>query len=211
MRAPLVLLSGLLIGSIFAAACSRTPSEPAPAKTSSTAVAPATAKEKPTTNAGAARCVAPLASVAPSIPEAAGADCPVDPEMGGPKLPRVEVGFPETEGAPRVTAELAKTPHDIERGLMYRRAMGEDEGMLFRLADRRVHTFWMHNTCIPLDMMFIDDDGTIAGIVEAARPLDDTTRSVPCPTSWVLEVNAGFARKRGVKPGQKMTIPASAR
>jgi uncharacterized protein len=209
MRALLLLLflSSVPLGWAVLTACSRTPAEPSPSATTSTAVTPANAKA----NAGAARCISPLASAAPEIPAPAGAACPVDPEMGGPKLPEVEVAFPDTEGAPVVTAELAKTPHDIERGLMYRRAMADAHGMLFRLSSRRVHTFWMRNTCIPLDMMFIEDDGTIAGIVEAARPLDETTRSVPCPTSWVLEVNAGFSRKHGVRPGQKITIPASAR
>jgi uncharacterized membrane protein (UPF0127 family) len=131
--------------------------------------------------------------------------------MGGPKLPVVEVSFEEAEGAPRVIAELAKTSHDIERGLMYRQTMGDDRGMLFRLPERRVHTFWMHNTCIPLDMMFVDDDGTVVGVVESAPTLDDGTRSVPCPSRWVLEVNAGWTRKHGVRPGQKMAIPDAAR
>ena len=214
----------LLLNAALAAACSRTPAEPGPAKTSTasstvtttgttTAAAPVatpavTGPSAPTT---APKCVHPLASVAPPIPPAAGAACPVDPEMGGPKLPVVDVSFPEASGAPAVKAELARTPHDIERGLMYRKAMADDRGMLFRLDSRRIHTFWMHNTCIPLDIMFLDDDGTLVGVAEAAPTLDDDVRSVPCPSSWVLEVNAGWTRKHGVTPGQKMTIPASAR
>lgn len=204
-RSPALLLAAALAG-----ACSRTPAEPNPARTS----AATTAAPSASPNAAAPKpaCVAPLASVAPEVaPPAAASECPVDPEMGGPKLDVVDVAFPDAPSAPRIGAELAKTPHDIERGLMYRRAMADDRGMLFRLDGRRVHTFWMHNTCIPLDMMFVDDDGTIVGIVEAARPLDESTRSVPCPSSWVLEVNAGWSRKHGVSPGQKMTIPASAR
>ena len=94
---------------------------------------------------------------------------------------------------------------------MYRRAMADDRGMLFKLDERRDHTFWMHNTCIPLDMLFVDDDGTVVGIVEGAEPLTDATRSVGCPSSYVLEVNAGWTRKNGVAPGQKITIPPSAR
>ena len=90
---------------------------------------------------------------------------------------------------------------------MYRRSMADDRGMLFQLDGRRDHTFWMHNTCIPLDMMFVDDDGVIVGIVEGAAPLTDTTRSVGCPSSFVLEVNGGWTRKHGVKPGQKLTLP----
>jgi uncharacterized membrane protein (UPF0127 family) len=60
-------------------------------------------------------------------------------------------------------------------------------------------------------MMFIDDDGVIVGIVEGAAPLTDTARSVGCPSVFVLEMNGGWSRKRGVAPGQKITIPFSAR
>lgn len=122
-----------------------------------------------------------------------------------------EVNFPDAPSSPRVEVELAKTPHHIERGLMYRRSMPDDRGMFFTLDERRDHTFWMRNTCIPLDMLFIDDDGIIVGIVEAAAPLTETTRSVGCPSVFVLEVNAGWARRRGIKPGQKITIPFAAR
>lgn len=194
-------------------ACSKSPPEPDPvARTSSasTTVAPAAAA----TSAGSSKakvCIDPLPEVAPAIPPAAGDKCPVDPEMGGPKLPFVEVTFPEAKSAPKVSVELASKPREVERGLMYRKAMADDRGMLFRLSERKVQTFWMQNTCISLDMMFIDDDGTIVGISEAARPLDESIRSVACPSAWVLEVNAGWSRKYGIKPGQKMTIPASAR
>lgn len=122
-----------------------------------------------------------------------------------------EVTFPETPGTPRVEVEIAKNPHDVERGLMFRRSMSDDRGMLFTLDGRREHTFWMHNTCISLDMLFIDEDGLIVGIVEGAAPLTDTTRTVGCPSLFVLEVNGGWTRKRGVTPGQKITIPAAAR
>jgi uncharacterized membrane protein (UPF0127 family) len=94
---------------------------------------------------------------------------------------------------------------------MYRRTMGEEHGMLFHLDERRDHTFWMHNTCISLDMLFVDDDGMVVGIVEGASPLTDTTRSVGCASSWVLEVNAGWCRRHGVRAGQKMGIPPAAR
>jgi hypothetical protein len=94
---------------------------------------------------------------------------------------------------------------------MYRRSMPEDHGMLFHLDERREHTFWMHNTCMPLDMLFVDDDGTVVGIVEAATPLTDTSRTVGCPSSFVLEVNAGWCRRHGVRAGQKLGIPANAR
>lgn len=122
-----------------------------------------------------------------------------------------EVTFPDAPKTPRIEVELAKTPHEVERGLMYRRSMPDDRGMLFKLDGRREHMFWMHNTCIPLDMLFVDDDGVIVGVVEGAAPLTETTRSVGCPSVFVLEVNGGWTRKHGVVPGQKITIPVSAR
>lgn len=195
---------------LFVAACSRTPPEPTPSATTSEArkVAPTTSGALTTTSS---RCISQLPAAAPRIPSAAGSSsCPADPEPNL-KLPMAEVNFPDAPSSPRVEVELAKTPHHIERGLMYRRSMPDDRGMFFTLDERRDHTFWMRNTCIPLDMLFIDDDGIIVGIVEAAAPLTETTRSVGCPSVFVLEVNAGWARRRGIKPGQKITIPFAAR
>lgn len=143
-------------------------------------------------------------------PPASAAACPPDPD-GIPKLKTAQVAFPEAPSAPKVEVELVSSEQEIQRGLMYRRTMAEDHGMLFRLVDRRDHTFWMHNTCMALDMLFVDDDGMVVGIVEGATPLTDATRSVGCPSTWVLEVNAGWCRRHGVRAGQKMGIPPAAR
>lgn len=124
------------------------------------------------------------------------------------------VAFPDALGAGdagaskvHVEAELARTPQESERGLMFRTKMAEDHGMLFDLGDRREHAFWMHNTCLPLDMMFVDDDGTIVGVLENVPTLNDEERTVGCPSSWVLEVNAGWSRRHGVRAGQRLTLP----
>ena len=82
--------------------------------------------------------------------------------------------------------------------------------MLFHLRAREDHQFWMHNTCIPLDLLYIDDDGLIVGIAENAPTLSDDTVSVGCPSHYVLEVNAGWARRHGVKAGQKVNLPSGA-
>lgn len=196
--------------------CNRTPPEPQPVATAS--AASALQKSDPDGRAGAsapsanpARCIKPLADVAPKTPAIAKPPaCPPDPE-GPQKLPIAHVAFPETPAVGKVEVEIAKTEHDVQRGLMYRMEMPEDHGMFFKLEDRREHTFWMHNTCLPLDIMFVDDDGTIVGISESAQPLTDTTRTVGCASSYVLEMNAGWARRHGVKPGQRMGIPAAAK
>ena len=83
--------------------------------------------------------------------------------------------------------------------------------MLFLLHARDDHQFWMHNTCIPLDLLYIDEDGLIVGMVENAPVLDDTSRGVGCPGRYVLEVNAGWSRRHGVRAGQVMTLPPEAK
>jgi uncharacterized membrane protein (UPF0127 family) len=102
--------------------------------------------------------------------------------------------------------ELARDDAARERGLMYRTSMPKDQGMLFSWDDERPRTFWMHNTCIPLDMLYIDKQGRIAGILEQVPTMNDAPRGVPCPVAHVLELNAGWARAHGVAPGMKVKI-----
>jgi uncharacterized membrane protein (UPF0127 family) len=131
--------------------------------------------------------------------------CPADPH-GNFDLPRGHVTFVDAPGAPRVEVELAKTPDHRERGLMYRTGMPEDDGMLFSWPQDSIRSFWMHNTCIPLDMLFITKDGTIAGLLEQVPTLNDDGRSVPCPVAHVLELNAGWTRSHGIRAGQHVRI-----
>jgi uncharacterized membrane protein (UPF0127 family) len=154
------------------------------------------------------RCVR-RTPTSPPPPVPAGPDpaCPPDPDPPrATPLSTTQVTFADASGV-SVDAEVVRTPRDNERGLMYRKAMPEDRGMLFDLGEREDHKFWMHNTCIPLDMLFIDFDGLIVGIVENAPTLDDGTRSVGCASRFVLEVNAGWARRHGVKAGGFATFP----
>jgi uncharacterized membrane protein (UPF0127 family) len=142
----------------------------------------------------------------PAVPPGSAPGCPPDPEPRQPRLPQVHLGFPDV-GTVAVDADLVRSEHDTARGLMFRKSMPEDRGMLFDLRFRDDHKFWMHNTCIPLDLLFVDDDGLIVGIVENAPTLDDASRGVGCPSRWVLEVNAGWARRHGVKAGQHLRLP----
>jgi uncharacterized membrane protein (UPF0127 family) len=110
-------------------------------------------------------------------------------------------------GAPvRVTVELARTDAERARGLMHRRALPTDGGMLFLFARDEIHSFWMKNTLIPLDMIFITADLTVAGVVERAEPHSLTGRSIDVPSRYVLEVNGGWAREHGVGPGTKVQL-----
>jgi uncharacterized protein len=116
--------------------------------------------------------------------------------------PRVHIATPGGEVS--VDVEVVSTPPKIQRGLMYRQHLPLDAGMLFLMSDERVHTFYMRNTLIPLDMIFIGRDLTIAGIVENAEPRTETLRSVDKPSMYVLEVNGGWTRSHQVVPGAKV-------
>jgi hypothetical protein len=106
-------------------------------------------------------------------------------------------------GARKVTfhVELARTQAEQEKGLMYREHLAPDAGMLFLFARPFVQTFWMKNTLIPLDMIFISSDHTIAGVVVDAEPLTLTARSVNEPSQFVLEIGGGLAARLGIRAG----------
>jgi uncharacterized membrane protein (UPF0127 family) len=148
--------------------------------------------------------VVPLDEVA--APQAEKADsCPLANEPR-PTLPMGRVVFEDAPRKPRVDVELAQNDGNRQRGLMFRTRMGENEGMLFSWDEEAPRTFWMHNTCLPLDMLFIAKDGMIAGVLEQVPVLNDDARGIPCPVAHVLEVNAGWVRAHGVKPGQRVSI-----
>jgi uncharacterized membrane protein (UPF0127 family) len=202
--------AGFALMAAAAAHCTRTPAEDFPTRV--TAVPPAAPIAAPTSTANAldaGRCMLATPVDAPATNPRPAASCPPDPEANQ-KVPVVHVAFPDAPQA-AVEADLVSTAHDTQRGLMYRKSMPESRGMLFDLRVRSEHEFWMHNTCIPLDLLYVDDDGFIVGIVENAPTLDDTPRGVGCPSRYVLEVNAGWTRRHGVKAGQHITIPPEAR
>jgi uncharacterized protein len=105
----------------------------------------------------------------------------------------------------RVVVEIARTDEERRRGLMYRQNLAPDAGMLFLFSGDEIHQFWMKNTLIPLDMIFIRKDGTVAGVVENAEPKTLTGRSVDKASRHVLEVNGGFARAHGIGEGTRVT------
>jgi len=100
--------------------------------------------------------------------------------------------------------EVAKSPEQRMRGLMYRTVLQADQGMLFLYpADQRVH-MWMKNTPIPLDMLFIGEDGRVREVVTGARPFSETLISSREPVRAVLELAAGTAVRIGVQPGDRI-------
>ena len=115
----------------------------------------------------------------------------------------VAVYFPS--GA-RVLAEFAYTWAAIERGLMHRPSVPYGTGMLFDMGHLAVHRFWMKDTLVPLDMVFIAPNWTVVGIVENAMPHDVTLRGVDAPSRYVLEVPGGWCARNGVEAGQMATV-----
>lgn len=108
-----------------------------------------------------------------------------------------------------VHVELALTDDQREVGLMYRRSMADDDGMLFVFDDESIQSFWMKNTLIRLDMLFIRGDGSIAGIVENATPRSLSPRTVGKPSRYVLELNGGWCAAHGLKTGDKVGLGAA--
>jgi uncharacterized membrane protein (UPF0127 family) len=201
----------LLIPAMAALACERTPREDFASRPSTpvaTASAPAALNALAPAPSLAGRCVLPTPPEPPSpVPAGPAPGCPADPERPAPAAVTARIAFPDAPGV-TVKAEVVRSQHDMARGLMYRRSLPEDGGMLFDLRVRTDHKFWMHNTCIPLDLLYVDDDGLIVGIVENAPTLDDESRGVDCPSVYVLEVNAGWTRRHGVKAGQRLSVAA---
>ena len=103
--------------------------------------------------------------------------------------------------------EIADTEPAREKGLMFRKSLPEGQGMLFDFHKEQEVGFWMQNTYVPLDMIFIRGDGTILRIAENTTPL--STKVVPSggPVLAVLEVVAGTAHKLGIAPGDKVAFP----
>lgn len=97
--------------------------------------------------------------------------------------------------------EVAATGQEQQRGLMFRTAMGADEGMIFPLAQVRMASFWMHNTVIPLDIIFIGPDRKVINIRANAVPYSDESLPSTAPAMAVLELNGGRAAQLGIGPG----------
>jgi len=109
-------------------------------------------------------------------------------------------------GAVSVPVEVVDTPAKRNLGLMYRKDLAPEAGMLFIFERMEPLTFWMKNTPLPLDMIFIGDDRKIVGIVKDAVPFTETPRRVDGPSRYVLEVNAGFSERHKLKAGDSVTF-----
>ncbi|MEK0081805.1 DUF192 domain-containing protein [Benzoatithermus flavus] len=116
--------------------------------------------------------------------------------------------FIETAKGPRrFTVELADTPETRAKGLMFRESMPVDHGMLFDFGTEQPVAFWMRNTPLPLDMLFIDAHGVVVGIARDTTPYSEEPIPSGRPVRAVLEVNAGTAERLGIVPGARVRHP----
>ena len=118
---------------------------------------------------------------------------------GPQKLPAITLNA----GMHLIQAEVAQTPEQRSTGLMFRSAMGTNEGMLFAFEAPGQQCFWMKNTLLPLSIAFVADDGSIVNIVDM-RPQALDSHCSAKPVRYVLEMNQGWFAKRGIKPGFRL-------
>ena len=117
-------------------------------------------------------------------------------------LPRIQL----TADGHTIQVYVARSDEQRALGLMHRREMAEDEGMLFMCDRRAVQQFWMKDTPLPLSIAFLAEDGTILKIADL-EPHDLESESSDHPVRFVLEVNQGWFAERGIAPGARLSGP----
>ena len=105
-----------------------------------------------------------------------------------------------------VNLEVADTEPKRNMGLMFRKHLDPNNGMIFIYDRPQDLIFWMRNTYIPLDMIFLGPDLRVVGVIENTTPLTDTPRSIGAPSQYCVEVNAGFARQNSIGPGTRVRL-----
>jgi len=121
---------------------------------------------------------------------------PAGAQEGPQKLPSIQL----SAGMHLIRAEVAQSPQQRSIGLMHRRSMGTNEGMLFVFEQAGQQCFWMKNTLLPLSIAFLSDDGRVVNI-EDMQPQSLDSHCSSKPVRFALEMNQGWFSKRGIKPG----------
>jgi uncharacterized protein len=134
---------------------------------------------------------------------------PPDSQQDAPPAPpdtRPRVVLTGTSGTAEVRVEVVSTDAAIMKGLMYRQYLAPDDGMLFLMGAEDDWGFWMKNTLIPLDIIFITRDLAVAGVLYDMKPRDNVSKHIGTPSLYVLEVNAGWAKAHGIDKGAKVEL-----
>ena len=146
-------------------------------------------------------CTAPLTCI--------GGQCVVPPSITGIADPSTPTDrFTTSTGEHTLNLEIVEEEQSMARGLMMRRLIRKGWGMLFIYPDEGKRAFWMHNTYIPLDMVFIRADGSVSNVASNAEPLNDIPRYLSTDrVKYVLEIAAGSAQEYGIESGSKFEMP----
>ena len=147
-------------------------------------------------------CLAAVALVACAPPAPEPAPAPADVAVAPAALETLEILT--DKGPVRFRVAIADDEEERSRGLMFRSVMPEDEGMLFDFHDPRPVAFWMKNTLIPLDMIFIAADGRIINIAQNTRPYSLDPVPSAAPALAVLEIGGGLSAELGIEPGDRV-------
>ena len=121
-------------------------------------------------------------------------------------FPRGELIIDTASGPLRLDVEIARTSEQRAQGLMFRTALAADSGMIFIYDSPRDIAMWMKNTILPLDMVFIAEDGRVTRIVANTAPMSEATIPSRGPVRAVLELNAGAAKRLAIKPGDYVRL-----
>lgn len=111
---------------------------------------------------------------------------------------------PNSQTTNEFMLEKADTEQKRNKGLMFRKSMAPDEGMIFVFDKESVHTFYMKNTYLSLDMIFVDSKWKVVGILEDVPVLNEELRSVPTASQYVIELNAGIAKRSEIAVGSEV-------
>lgn len=122
-------------------------------------------------------------------------------------FPKAELTIVSSSGPHKFTVEVATTPGQMEQGLMFRRSLAPEAGMIFDYSAPSMASMWMKNTLIPLDMLFVDARGRVINIHERAIPGSLEPISAAAPARAVIELNGGTAARLGIKPGDRVIFP----
>ena len=122
-------------------------------------------------------------------------------------FPKAELTIVSAGGPHKFTVELATTPGQMEQGLMFRKSLPPDGGMLFDYRTPSMASMWMKNTLIPLDMLFVDERGRVINIHERAVPGSLDPIAAAAPARAVIELNGGTAARLGIRPGDQVLFP----
>ena len=123
------------------------------------------------------------------------------------QFPKSELTIVSVTGRHRFKVEVAETPEQMAQGLMFRRSLAPDAGMLFDYKQPTAATMWMRNTLIPLDMLFVDTQGKIVNIQQRAVPQSDNVIATAAPVRAVIELNGGTAERLSIAPGDQVVHP----